>query len=289
MQQPPTQGKAAIDAISATVASTYFPKVVSEAKALLLEGPLAKASAVLVRGAVDRLLYGIFEVGSPHRMKGSAIVALQAILELKRADAEERIHSQIKKIAANATDADMAALAVLVSRVPEAWEGLPSAQQTKVQNYILSGPGAEIARVLRASLGSNHLKAIASSRLKNLTAEELASAIKAAPMQEYVPRAIELFTSAMTWAAANKISESIVLPLVEYIHPSDVEEIVKSPREKKNDLRHSAGLERFLNEVTQKKIVPLDSLNTLLEAEGFDPRAVVEDGELPTGSPVDLP
>lgn len=270
LQQPPVQGKAAIQAIETTVLSEYFPTNFKDARIALEEGPLRKATDALVRGVVDCLLFGLFETGSPHRGRGQTLAALAAVVQLHHEVAEERVKTQTTKIAAALPDADLRLLVALTCQLSSALDGLSGAQKTRILTFLRAAGADDIARLLPlASRVPDYLGAVQDC-INRMPREDLAVLVSRRPSKEATARAAELFSNSRSWSEANLVAETVVLPLARHFTPEQVRMIFSSPREKGSDLRQSGGAASFAHAVCDNRIMDYTNLVELLKDEGFE-------------------
>jgi hypothetical protein len=133
LQQPPVQGKAAIEAILSNVRSRYFPTSLELVKRALSQ-QMERARPALIRGLVDRLIWDGFDGNSLHASPPN-VIALKALLDLHRGEAEPRVQSQIRKAMATVGDEKLSIACSLVASLPEAWEGLDAVQRERFNKF----------------------------------------------------------------------------------------------------------------------------------------------------------
>lgn len=279
LQQPPVQGKAAIELVAAKLRSQYFPSDWKLAKQAL-EPLIGRARPALINGLVDKILWDMIKVDAPHAPPAS-IAALQAVLELHRAAAEPRIRSQTAKIFNSVSDDKLSISCSMVAQIPEAWEGLDQSQRHRFEKYLMEGDIYCVAHLLKLSLERPVLREPALARIKSLNTSELSQVIEAGIRSEIVDRVVDLFSNAKNWASANHISGNLVLPLIDQITPEHARIIIKSPTERRSDLPYSGGAAAFIAAVRGKNILSELELNALLRAHKFDyllPEDEVEGG-----------
>ena len=267
LRQPPVQGKAAIDAVDATVSSAYFPKKRADAITLLAEGPLGKPTGPLINGVVDRLLFGTFTPGDVHYKKPNAIIALQALSRMHKAEVAARLLTQAPKLGAATKDADLPTLVGIAAVVSSFWDGLLDGQKNRIKQFIATAPASAIVQVLRLSLKATYLADAAQKRVASLTKAELTPVAAVTSDPAVVARAVELFSTSTSFATANAVYDDLIVPLFDEITGEQARAILLSPRVHGSDLKFSGGLKRFVESVRQRDLIASEELDALLVAE----------------------
>jgi hypothetical protein len=227
LAQPPVQGRSALTQLGSLVASTYFPTETQRAIVQLKNSALQKPSDALVRGFVDKLLFGFFEPNSPLRAQEKTVAAINACIEMHRPIADQRVAVDLPKIAHNVPDADFSGVIVLVARVDPVWSLMDATTKDKVVQFIRLGTGAVFSRSLVLLHKIDVLKAEVDARIKKLTVDELATATENGLGTLGKSRAIELLSGSKSWIQTNSIIDKALTPILSILTDSDVESIIK--------------------------------------------------------------
>jgi hypothetical protein len=270
LQQPPVQGKAAMDSVETAILSEFFPIEPGNAVLALEDGPLKRASETLTKGIVDRFLFGLFTKGSPHHARGRTISALQAILKMHPSPAEPQVKKQIYKIASGVLDSDLHILVGVVSRIVEAREGLSAAQIQRLLSFLQNTDLKHFIGLFPFTKAVPDFAAAAQKRIDTMDQTELVEFVRRWPVAEAVERAVELYSCAGNFTIANAIADELILPLMHSFTASHVYKVFRSPRERGSDLKHSFSVAQVVDKIRTKGILPDDELDKLLREEGFD-------------------
>jgi len=168
LSQPPVQGRSAIAALETEIASEYFPKDRDQAAAVLRGTALLNANDALVRGVIDALIFGYATPAHAVYGKIQVGVALDVLLDLHRARAEERIASQLSKVIRNVGDADFPLVARLVASMNEAPALVNEAARIRLAEFLRTGPLAEIEKTVSGLARHPELATAAATRIATL-------------------------------------------------------------------------------------------------------------------------
>ncbi len=266
LSQEPVQGKAAIDKIITVISSKYFPKETDKAIIQLKSSEFSNPNIALVKGVIDRLVFGYFEEQSPLHYNMNTIVAITAILSMRRDIAEQRLFLQLNKLYRIAPDDKLIWVILMSLRIPEAWSGLDAASKEKVITFIDTAPDTDVVPMFKVALRHPELEIAAKNRILSFDLEALSDGIL---NYEYggsaVKRAIQLYTKAENWDTANLIFEKAIRPLFNHFTKDNIKEIIKSPKENKADLPGSHGFSSFLTEIRSSNLLTNDELNDMLD------------------------
>lgn len=110
------------------------------------------------------------------------------------------------------------------------------------------------------------MRQVALDRIATASQDDLGVLLENDIRKEAIPRAVELFISAHSWATANSVADKAVLPLAALFSQSDVEQVLEAAGERKADLIGSGGFQRFLDRLRESNGVPAkwltEKLNT---------------------------
>jgi hypothetical protein len=290
-QQPPVQGRSALAELRKQIESQYFPRDAARAKQVLIDGPLARPSDALIRGAVDQILFGYFELGDSYYQNRAILGALAAILEIRRSVAEPRLIEKTRRIFPRLSDEALPFMAFLITVVPECQHALSEAHFHKLCDYIREGPLAFVTYLAAGAYQVAELRDAVKDRVTALEAESLALLIKEGlPIKEgleevVVDRAVDLYCTVKSWDAANFVAENLVIPLLTHLERRHIERIIKAPSEEGADLRGSRGFGRLLEKIRREEIIDIVVLDELMRENALEYLIPIEarQSSAPTG------
>jgi len=278
LSEQPVQGKSAIDQVVSLVSSKYFPKETEKALIQLQSSELSNAKPSMVKGFIDRLLFGFFSDGSPLKFNDNALSALKASLLIHRSLVEDRIKLQVNKVFRDVPDDNLIWAIFLALKIPEVWASLERSSVEKIITYVKVAPVDEVLPMLRFSIQKVELKDATQERIRSLGESDLSEGVLKYEFGQYaVPKAIELYTSANSWDKANRVAQNLILPLIKYFTKDDIEKIIQSPKENGADLIGSHGFSLFLDKLREQDYMSMQEINTLLDKYNLSMYKIEED------------
>jgi hypothetical protein len=206
-------------------------------------------------------VYGKIQVG----------VALDVLLDLHRARAEERIASQLSKVIRNVGDADFPLVARLVASMNEAPALVNEAARIRLAEFLRTGPLAEIEKTVSGLARHPELATAAATRIATLDSTQLAAVIAAgARLDAIKERALALLGEARNYDRVNLIFLRMVMPLLGSLGRADIERVIRMPGETGADLIGANGYGPFISEVRAGTLIPAAELDALLRANRAD-------------------
>lgn len=206
LSQPPVQGRAAIDEISATVSSQYFPKTVNGALTTLRSSPLRSARDSLVNGCVDALVFGYADPASTLFKRSSVALALCAALEMHWQLVEPRLRKQLSKVVSQTKDELLPDVAEMISNITGGLEFLDAAATARLQEFMRSAPISTVIRFLVSFAALEAYADIVRNRVATLDVDTLADAISNHRLGATAKgRALDLLSRSMRWDPVNRV------------------------------------------------------------------------------------
>jgi hypothetical protein len=270
LQQPPVQGRSALAELRRLISSSYFPRELGAAKDVLTDSVFARPSDSLVRGAVDEILFGFFDPGNSYYRNRRVYSVLSAIAEIRRAVAEPRITEQTQKIFRSLDDKELPYAIALVVSVPECWRALFENYRRKLVEYMLHGPLEMVANLAERASQLDELREAVAERVKLSDTSELSVLIKGGLRELAVNRAVEIFSSSRSWAAANSAAPNLIIPLLMNLTPEQIQHIIEDSSKEGVDLRSSGGFAEFLKRVREEHLIGEDDLDGMLQKNHLD-------------------
>ncbi len=265
LSKAPIQGRTAIVEIVTTISSEYFPKDQHQAAVALQQTPLANPSEALIRGLIDTLVFGYALPDSPVYDKTQVGAVLSVLLESQRAISEPRIAQQVSTLIRQVNDAGLPSVARLIATTPEVVGLIDEAARVRLGEFLRVGPEAEVIAAM-AGLGRNELlSAVVQNRIPTLAIDRLGVAIQdfgLGPLAK--PHALTLLSRSRSWNTTNDLLEKLVIPLFACLTRTEIEQIIRMPRETGADLPGANMYSLFISQVSRLGVIPDVELDQLL-------------------------
>lgn len=227
LQQPPVQGKAALDRIWAEIRSEYFPVDVSKAIEHFKHGPLARAREPLIRAVIVGLTKNLLLEHLPAMERARQFSALKAVLQIYVGVGEKVLTEDLPKILQRVSDTEWVNVIEYVRYIPLAWDALGEPGRIKAYTFVASSPPEIVASAMENALHIPELRGPATKRIPELSTNTLAEQIRSGPLHEYVDVVIQRFAKARSFDEGNKLARLLLLPLAPVLTGGDVKQIVK--------------------------------------------------------------
>ena len=270
LQHPPVQGRSALAELRKTISSSYFPQETAPAKQALIEGILARPSIALIRGAVDEILFGIFQNGDTYYHNRRSIAALAAIIEIQRSEAEPRVTQQFRKIFSSISDEEIPYSMALILQIPECKRSLVSAHYQKIRDFIRKGPINTLRSLAPRLQDDEDLRGTLKDRINTMDAVTLGEFVKKGVLGIAVDRIVELYCSVRNWTDANLVAESLVMPVIPLLNESHIRRIISAPKNELADLPRSNSFVRFIQNLVKQEVIKKEDLVQLLTQNDLD-------------------
>jgi hypothetical protein len=228
LEQPPVQGKAALDRIIKDVQSDYFPRDTDKAIEFFRAGPLARARQPLVRNLIIALSKYVLSQVLKTAQRARAFAALNAIVEMYRPQAEGILRDLLPKLAAAQPDKHFYRLIFLVAKVQGAWNFLGPAGEIKAANYVEQANDDDAHRFLPYAIQVPALKTLADKRLAEASVETLSRVINLGGTGEYADLALPHFENAGSFRSAEALFEQLIMPLSQFLSARDARRVLKA-------------------------------------------------------------
>lgn len=204
IQQSPTQGKAALETVMATVSSKLFPNDHDKAVVALRSTGLGHPRPSLLRNATLLLSKKALRLdGKPYCYNSSR--ALLALLELHRSDVLPILEQETSKLIRKVKDEDLGFVLSFLWNLGELSESLDEDQVDRIKTFVSTMSGDELA-YLDEALSIPFLTADAEKRVSRLTLIELQERVPFFTMPTQVrERLIELLGKSKSFDTSNAI------------------------------------------------------------------------------------
>jgi len=267
LSQRPVQGRSAIAALQADVASDYFPKDKAHALILLRGTVLLNANDALLHGFIDNLVFGYATPDSPVHGKMQVAAALDALLDLHRGRSEARISDKLSRLVRDVADPALPAVARLVAATEEGAALLSEEACLRLVEFLKTAPPAQIEPAIAGLARRVDLAAAASERILALDATELAQIVAGGSRLDAVKaRALQLLSEAASFDSVNFRFSKLITPIFSMLDDADVARIVKMPTETGADLIGATKYGTFIEQVRATALLPAPELDALLRA-----------------------
>lgn len=277
LTQPPTQGKAALEAAIDSVRSKHFPIDRDEIDAHFVALGLARAKDALIRGVVDRLVVCGIECHMSD--VGRFARAANSLIRLRGSIAEDRIVHQLNKFYPKVSDAEQISYAVLILSVRIEWTALDLAIQNRVKSLIQSAKFEDGRWLAQAARGNNSLDECFAIWLAKLEDDDLAATIGRWLLVSLTPReSLKRFARSRSWVEANQRYATLVSPIMPYAKPRDITYAFYQRQNDKGDWLGSFAYGSFYTEILARNLFTHSELESLAKitdcGEALDEDAV---------------
>lgn len=226
LQNPPVQGKAALDLIWQKIASPYFPTETPAAKEQLMNSPLNRARASLVRGVVITLLKETNTATRYTRVEPLA-AALNATAEMYTPLTLEIIEVELNRILDGCADSNLGRVVALLAKVPLLQSYVNTAMTDRLRRYVTRYDGTveftdgsyatnpdEIGVLLTSALKVPDLRVQALARAEDMTDAVLQRALEADPSSEIIEIFVRRFDAVGNYSSADSLVDNGQLKLI---------------------------------------------------------------------------
>lgn len=263
LSQHPRQGKAALDSLRAVILSQNFPNNPDGVFERLKGSELSNGRDNLITSLIDELAFGWPNATSPYHKSPAVVNVLIATVEIKRPIAIPRLTKAVDKLLLSPDVEAVRFGAVLALRVPEIGEVASNPSRAVLKQWLQNPETLSRANAIRLASRISWLKETAITTAATLTATEVGKA-SGEVVDPVVARGISLFARASSWSEANTLAPKVVLPYVDRIDRSQIEEVLKSAHDKSADLVGSGGFKQFIQGVNDKNPIGHEELCELL-------------------------
>lgn len=268
LQQPPAQGKAALEALKRDLGSSYLPEREDEVLAFLKSGPLAKARDGLVKEVVGWLVAGFFDGHTGPPTSGGIFAALAGVRRMHPLVAEPEIGRRLRAEVAKLNDAQLSLSILFAQGVAGSWAVLSEAQRSRIRLYVEQADAAAVAPVLGCAEKIEDLTEVVRSRVAALDAGGLAALADRGGGDAVARRALTLLAGSCSWAMSNHLIPTLILPLLGAFTEELVDEFLRVAASNV-EVQYAFAFNTALNVLSDKKVISKNRLEALLRKHGL--------------------
>lgn len=266
LTKSPKQGRAALDSLEAVVLSSYFPTILEDVVARLRGTELMNARPALIRSFVDRFVFGLADESSSLFKKRPARIAVEAIIELHRAEALPRLVININKLLVNPDSNAVLVGTMFALWITEAGEQVDEAGKAVMRTWVQKPPEeGNAGNVVCNGLAISWLRETMVDVLKSLSAREMGSITVTDVPPEVTDYAAKKFGSARSWAEANLLADEFAINLASKFREHDLRFVFNAAAKKEADLLGSTGFDQFLLALCTESEAKKEQIIRLLE------------------------
>ncbi|MBG0862628.1 hypothetical protein [Burkholderia sp. 9779_493] len=265
---PPVHGRAAIDALVELIKSQYFPADDDRAEIRLRESPIGRPTTALIRGFVDKLIFGFVTRDDPLFGAWQVGTALRALFRMFPAEVEIRSKKQIQSALQKVPDSDLSYAVALLTNVTWVWDGLDKPTKDKVIIFINNCPTTDIVGGLRQLHQIPALQPSVLVRANSLSKDELATAIASGAGEIAIPRAIQLLSETRSWGDSNDIIMRLIMPSFPRMNKQDIKRIIYLPRDTGADLHGAHAYSTLVEKISSAAVFENEELKFMLNDSG---------------------
>lgn len=269
LQHQPVQGKSAIEKIVRDIKSRSFPITLETACVFLNSRYLDRAKKSLVENLVLLLLKATLRGDLPDlplTYSRQILLALQAIARRHPDIYEERMKAKFLTIVESLEESQLPHTFRLLGSDPRCWDWLdnPTKIHLKSVTQINLSSGDLRNSIFEATRVSD-LKPIIIEGFNTLPSEIQRSVIKTTPQPEFAARAITLYSEASSYRGAERLGESLILPMINCFSMSDIKEVLEVVQEN-NQIYEASGTPAIIGELFEQTKRHLPDLRKSWEA-----------------------
>lgn len=264
LQQPPSQGKAALESLKRDFSSSYLPQNEEEVLIFLKSGPLAKARDALIKDVVSFLVGKFFNSLKGPPTASSIILLLNGVRRLYQNPTEGEIKRHFRAEISKLSDQHLFVALVFVGNITDSWEMLTAAQQNRLKLYVRDGDAATIAPVLRYGDKIEALSTISESRIMKLDIPELAIVSSHVKGGNVFNRALILLENSKSWANSNTLIRDVISPALPPLDEKIVENLIRIG-EANDEVKYATHYTRLMKYIKDQNIVTPEKYDELIE------------------------
>lgn len=268
LQQPPSQGKAALEALKRDFGSSYLPRREDEVLAFLKASPLARARDGLVKEVVGYLVGSFFDGHSGPPVADATTAIIAGVRRLYPVVADVELGRRIRAELAKLSDTHLFLAVTFMAEVPGAWQLLTEAQRTRLELYMRDGDAAQIAPVLTYAEKVEGLADAARKRIMLLNPNELEMVAVHGRGETVLQRALALLEKSSSWASSNGLIRKVVSPALATLTEQFVDELLRIAASN-GEVRYATAYVRLIEAVEAQGVIPAERLRVLLKKHGL--------------------
>ena len=227
LQNPPVQGKAALQRIQADIDSEGFPRTVEGAVEYFKAGRMLLARSSLIRSLAITLTKSLLiepEVGD---RKKRQFAALGATLSTFPSDGLGGVRDCITNSASKIADENIAHLFAYVRFVPESWNLIEEWVRIKMRTFLETGEPKTIANSLLHASKIPSLQEIAKSRLEDIPSELIVQFEELQQLPESIDKVVERYISSVSFDSA-KFTGRYLVQLKDYLNLEQRQRVIQA-------------------------------------------------------------
>lgn len=270
LEQPPVQGKAALQRLMDDVSSEYFPTDPRAAGVILSRGPLARPKEALVRNFVLATMKEITTHASQVEPSRRLAAALEAVWKLHPAATEAALEAKLSDFMGAVILEHKAPDYVFrfFAYVPRATRFLRPDIVEQLRVYIAKTTDSDAESILPGALEIEPLRSTASDRLRSLGWVERARVALGGPSEIALDVLIDSYGESGSYNRANHIAEAL-LPLVGRMSEEQLLTIIRHAGEN-SEISGSFGLRDVLQKIVALRRLPPLKLAQALQDAGLE-------------------
>lgn len=226
LQNPPVQGKAALDSIMKDLESDYFPTSSQDAQKVLKSGPLGKPRDSLVRNFTIVLLKYLMLEDLSDKAHAQACAAMNALKELHTELSTNALKEKLSDIVNGVSDDRYYVVVKFLALIPDTWQFLDDGAKAKIESYAETMEGSQVIKGFGYALRLTEIKERVEGRIPTLTDEELIEVVRTFSYELpelLADRVLERYAGATSWNEANFLANRLVLPSINLLDRQHLE------------------------------------------------------------------
>ena len=227
LQNPPVQGKAALERVQADIDSEGFPNTMEGAINYFKTGRMSHARPALVRNLVVTLTKSVLLDPENGNRKARQYAALGAISVIYPESAEKGVSDSLTSTISRISDCDLHQVFAYVRFVPNSWTLMDEWVRIKLTTFVEEG---ELKAVTRSLLHASRIDLLADKakeRLSMVSPEEIMEFEELQSIPENIEKIVERFIDSPSYDSA-KLNGRNLVRLREFLSLSQYQRIILS-------------------------------------------------------------
>lgn len=254
LQHQPIQGKSAIKRIVRDIKTTSFPPTLDTARGFLNSRYLDRAKKSLIENLIFLLLKAVLRgdlADLPLTYSRQMILTLQVISRRYPDIYEERMRTKLLTIVESLEEDCLPNVFRLLGADPRCWNWLDESTKIHMKAVAQLSLKSRIRNFVFEAIVVDDLKPIIVEGFKRISSELQIRIIESTPQPEFADRAIALYSEAGSYRDAERLGESLILPMARCFSVSDIQKILKVAQEN-NQIYNASGTPAILDELCEK-------------------------------------
>lgn len=263
LQQPPAQGKSALEAVKRDLGSAYLPIDEDKIFGILKSGPLARARDNLLKETTGWLVAEFFNYKTGGPTSGAILSSINALRRLRNSVVEPEVGRVMRAETNKIGDQKLYAPIIFVRHIPGTWDMLTEAQKSRISIYIERAEDHKLAPIIEHASKIDALSGVVKQRIEKLNAAQITAYARFGG-EQLAKRALELLSASRSFASSNTLIANVIIPMLPGLTEELVEDFIRVASSN-SEARFAFEFNTAINTLRSNKIIEENKLDQLLE------------------------